>query len=384
MSDKPDRNEQDIQDSRNSANANKGDAHCNNNKNNVNPSFNNTNQLIGINITNLIVKPNDKITDLVSNKKKVGAIIISITAIALFGVFGTFAVSKLSWQKSNSSVEENSSEKKILSTQNKSSLVILQNVASSGINQFSPDLLPILDNFWQETNELITRKKIERAIRNYNLLITVTDKFQKYLNTDPAEFEDLEAAKEKVTEISTKAKKFRESKINEHRLSELEKQLKKQEFGKIVYLMPQQLENQYTEGAIQTTYKILMRPYGFHADRNNDGFIDSESEAEKIPCKTFAEIDRLWRDYTGDRCGWYEQSWYEKKGSQYDSQWISSNYSCDELTVPTTVPTDSGDIEYQSNITLLATIFPRNNWHFIKSKFTKKCLGLSPKNQLQQ
>ena len=334
MSDTPDKNEQNIQDSKNSANAN-NDANCNNNKNNVNPNFNNANQLIGINIIALIFNPNDQIADLVSNKKIIISIIISIATISLFIIFGSFSVSKLFWQKSNSPVEEKSSEKQKSSTQKKSSLVILQNVAS-GIDLFSPDLLPILPEFLEETDELLDREQLDRAIRNYNLLITVTDKFQKYLDTDPEEFEDLEEAEKKVTEISTKAKQFRQSEINAHRLSELREQLRKQEFGEIVGLIHHKFEEQYTEGAIQTTYKILMRPYGFHADRNNDGFIDSKEAAEKIPCETLQEIENLWRHYTNKRCGWY------------GSDLKSINPLCNELSLTETIKigTEKKKIQY--------------------------------------
>ncbi|MGF1487708.1 MAG: hypothetical protein ACFBSE_11515 [Prochloraceae cyanobacterium] len=290
--------------------------------------------------------------------------IIIFPIAILTAIFGTtFVTSKLTEK------EDNSSE------------IMLQSVANN-YSSPTPELLPTLTDYLKETEEL-PETKIDRTIERYNLIVRVTEKFQEALEDNQNvknKFDSIEVAKETISEISTDAKTILQSEIHKHRISKLREQLKKQEFGEIVYLMPQELENQYTEGAIRTTYKILMTPYGFHADRNNDGFIDSESEADKIPCKSFAEIDRLWRDYTGDRCGWYEQSWYEKKGSQYDSQWISSNSSCDELAVTTTVQTGSGDIEYQSNITLLATIFPRNNWHFIKSKFTKKCLGLSPKN----
>ena len=243
-----------------------------------------------------------------------------------------------------------------------------------------------MDGYLQETSRL-PETKIDRAIEQYNLIIRVTEKLEDYLENNKNaknEFDSTEAAKKTVREISSDVKTILQSKIHKHRIPDLEEQLSKKKFGEIVNLSPGKLEKQYTEGAIQTTYKILMRPYGFHTDRNNDGFIDNQKAAEIIPCITFEKIDNLWRGYTDNRCGWYEKSWYEKKGSRYDSQWISDNPSCEELAVTNTVPTDSGDIEFKQNLTLLATIFANNNWHFLKNKFTKQCLGLPEKNQSQQ
>ena len=301
------------------------------------------------------------------NSRSNKTIIVSIAIAVFVSIFGTVAIFKLPWQKSNSSLEDNSSlqDNSSLednsSKQNKSSLVILQNVAN-GIDLFSPDLLPILPEFLEETDELLDREQLDRAIRNYNLLITVTDKFQKYLDTDPEEFEDLEEAEKIVTEISTKAKQFRQSEINAHRLSELKAQLKNKEFGKIAGLVVSKLENQYTEGAIRTTYKIIMRPDGFHADINNDGFI-SEAEVERIPCETLQEIERLWRKYTMDRCGWYEP---ESK---------VNNPLCKELTLTEIIQIGGENKKNQDRLTLLRTIFKQNDFYFIEPKLDR-CLDL--------
>ncbi|NEQ67195.1 MAG: hypothetical protein F6K21_17145, partial [Symploca sp. SIO2D2] len=60
---------------------------------------------------------------------------------------------------------------------------------------------------------------------------------------------------------------------------------------------------QYT-GALKTTYAILMREAGAHADRNNDGYL-TEGEEKLLPCQTLKEIEELWRKFTENRCGWY-------------------------------------------------------------------------------
>ena len=54
------------------------------------------------------------------------------------------------------------------------------------------------------------------------------------------------------------------------------------QIGEINGLIAGEFENQYTPGAIQTTYSLLMRPDGLHADTNNSGFIDNQEEIDRI------------------------------------------------------------------------------------------------------
>ena len=232
----------------------------------------------------------------------------------------------------------------------------------------SPDLLETLDDYLQETNRL-PETKIDRAIERYNLIIRAAEKLEDYLENNKNaknEFDSTEAAKKTVREISSDVKIILQSKIHKHRIPDLEEQLSKKQFGEIVHLSPGEFENQYTQGAIQTTYKILMRPYGFHADRNKDGFITNEKEAEIIPCETFEKIDNLWRGYTDKRCGWYEL-----EEPDYINLYINSQ--CKELSRTTvqSILLENKVLEnkkIEQKRTLLATIFKTEDFEFIEPK----------------
>jgi len=66
-----------------------------------------------------------------------------------------------------------------------------------------------------------------------------------------------------------------------------------------------EFENQYTEGHIRTTYEILMTSSGVGADLNRDGFIGDSLESNLFPCKLLGKLEEIWRDETGNTCGWY-------------------------------------------------------------------------------
>jgi hypothetical protein len=65
------------------------------------------------------------------------------------------------------------------------------------------------------------------------------------------------------------------------------------------------LENQYTDGALRTTYAILMGRSGAGADLNNDGLIRDSQEAHQLPCEVLKQIEELWRQISHDQCSWY-------------------------------------------------------------------------------
>ncbi|NEQ52051.1 MAG: ATP-binding protein [Leptolyngbya sp. SIO3F4] len=66
----------------------------------------------------------------------------------------------------------------------------------------------------------------------------------------------------------------------------------------------------FTEGALKTTYAILVDDTGFKADINDDGDIRTVSEAERMPCESLREIERIWREATEQKCGFYGEDFY--------------------------------------------------------------------------
>ncbi len=100
--------------------------------------------------------------------------------------------------------------------------------------------------------------------------------------------------------------------ISLYRLPQLEQDLKNQQFGKLASNKLQDYENQFTKGALRTTYAILMREVGAKADTNDDGKINNVEEARQVPCDTLKEIEAIWRKLTENRCGFYgKNSFYQ-------------------------------------------------------------------------
>ena len=188
----------------------------------------------------------------------------------------------------------------------------------------------------------------QEAIAYYNLAINTANTLDR---TSLSETEKQQL--DRVLKIATDAKK----QIATKQLTTLKRQLKSQQIGEIKALIAGEFENQYTPGAIQTTYKLLMRPSGLHADANNDGFISSQKEIDRIPCQTLIDIEKLWRKYTDNRCGWF--------GS--DSKYISDR--CQELSI--TEFNNLTDKKYQVNHTLLSTIFKTEDFYFIEAKLDR-------------
>ena len=100
--------------------------------------------------------------------------------------------------------------------------------------------------------------------------------------------------------------------ISLYRLPQLEQDLKNQQFGQLSSKKLQDYENQFTKGALQTTYAILMREMGAKADTNDDGKINNLEEARQLPCDTLKEMEIIWRKSTENHCGFYgENSFYQ-------------------------------------------------------------------------
>ena len=197
---------------------------------------------------------------------------------------------------------------------------------------------------------------LQETIAYYNLALNTANKLDR---TSLSEVEKQQV--DRTLKIATDAKK----QIATKQLTTLEQQLKSQQIGEIKGLIAGKFENQYTPGAIQTTYKLLMRPSGLYADANNSGFIDNQKESDRISCQTLVDIDYLWRKYTDDRCGWYGE----------DSKYVSDR--CQELSI--TEFNNLTDKKYKVNHTLLSTIFKTEDFYFIEAKLDR-CLNIDQIN----
>ena len=189
--------------------------------------------------------------------------------------------------------------------QRQQSLRIIQDV-SAGIDVGTPQLLSILPDFLKIADGHRNEGDVERALSYYRKILTEADKL---LNPSPNEQVKLQPQEQKnLQDISLKAEKSLVETIEKYRLPQLEEQLKNGQIGKLLdNTSLLSYEKQYTEGALRTTYAILMRELGAKADLNDDGELKTHKEANYLPCETLKAIDVLWRKYTQNYCGWYDK-----------------------------------------------------------------------------
>lgn len=189
--------------------------------------------------------------------------------------------------------------------QRQQSLRIIQDV-SAGIDVGTPQLLSILPDFLRIADGHRNGGDVERALSYYRKILTEADKLLKPSPNQQVKLQPQE--QKKLQDISLKAEKSLVETIQKNRLPQLEEQLKNGQIGKLLdNTSLLSYEKQYTEGALRTTYAILMREVGAKADLNDDGELKTHEEAEHLPCETLKAIDALWRKYTQNYCGWYDK-----------------------------------------------------------------------------
>ena len=190
--------------------------------------------------------------------------------------------------------------------QRQQSLQVIQDI-SLGIDVKSRNFLQVLPDFLTEADKISKRaerlkdsqkkeEEVNRALAYYRKILTETSKLQQ-----GAEQQE----QEKIQIIAQKAEQSLVKIIQKYRLPQLEEQLKNGQIGNLGNsdsLLD--FENQYTPGALRTTYAILMRELGVKADLNDDGELQTPEEAERMPCELLKAIEELWRKYTQNRCGW--------------------------------------------------------------------------------
>ncbi|MEG4841547.1 nSTAND1 domain-containing NTPase [Microcoleus sp. B9-D4] len=189
--------------------------------------------------------------------------------------------------------------------QRQQSLRIIQDV-SAGIDVGTPQLLSILPDFLKIADGHRNAGDIDRALSYYRKILTEADKL---LKSSPNDQENLQSQdRQKLQNIFLKAENSLVETIQKYRLPQLEEQLKNGQIGKLLdNTSLLSYEKQYTEGALRTTYAIMMRELGAKADLNDDGELKTHEEAEHLPCETLKAIDVLWRKYTQNYCGWYDK-----------------------------------------------------------------------------
>lgn len=219
-----------------------------------------------------------------------------------------------------------------------------------GLRQPTPTLLQTLPNFLREAQQREQQGDIDRAIAYYRQLLTATSELNTRMQANPEEFPQQETTQDTLTTYTEQANTALLNLVKTHRLPQLETELQQQQYGEIID-QPKALENRFTPGALRTTYALIMQEFGFHADQNNDSILDP-IEAETVPCEIWQAVEKLWRNATDNRCGWY--------GVDSDFE----NLNCTELVVtgeeeifnPETGETKT--LPTQAGGTLLFTLIP--------------------------
>ncbi|MCC5601840.1 ATP-binding protein [Nostoc favosum] len=144
-------------------------------------------------------------------------------------------------------------------------------------------ILNSLPDFLKEADSLRNEGNIERSLPYYRQVRAATVKLLRNFKENPQE-------KLKIQKLSDKSEESLAQVIQAKLFKNLENDLK----------------NGHYDDALKKTYDILMSDkMGAGADINQNSILDSQYEADIIPCKTLIDIREQWLKYTKKTCDWY-------------------------------------------------------------------------------
>ena len=164
-----------------------------------------------------------------------------------------------------------------------------------------PELLLAARDLLNKANSLHHSAKndneVEEALTNYRAVINLTSILRENRNK-------ISVNNDMLVKISKDTEKNLVELIREKRLNHLQKELENNLIGNKITIFKTKYAENYTEGALKTTYRILHEKYGVKADADNDGQLKSDKEAKIIPCDILRDIEKLWKQNT--ECTWSE------------------------------------------------------------------------------
>ncbi|MEM7726825.1 MAG: hypothetical protein AAF208_10695 [Cyanobacteria bacterium P01_A01_bin.45] len=164
-----------------------------------------------------------------------------------------------------------------------------------------PELLPVARDLLNKANNIHDSAKnnneVEEALSNYRAVINLTSLLEENKNK-------ISVNQNLLKELSEDAEKKLVQLIRKKRLNRLQKQIENNLIGNKVTNMRTKYAENYTEGALKTTYRILHEKYGVKADIDSDGQLKTDKEAKRMPCDILIEIEKLWKQNHG--CTWSE------------------------------------------------------------------------------
>lgn len=172
------------------------------------------------------------------------------------------------------------------------------------------DSVYILPRLLRMADQQARNNNVDGALLYYRTTLRAIQNFRSSIEDYPERFQSHDA--ERIEETWNTAETSSLEIIKKFRLPALEEELRNGSFGQLIDgAQLTDYENQYTEGALRTTYEIIMQNHGVGADLNGDSLISSLEESELIPCDLLKEIEDLWRRYTKEnQCGWYGSADY--------------------------------------------------------------------------
>lgn len=186
-----------------------------------------------------------------------------------------------------------------------------QVLRDAAIGQANPELWPATCQLREQADKL-RETNVEDALETYRAILTFTQLLNRKANSKKQTQECPQVKNPTNSDFYQDTEDALASLIKDKRLMKLENELKVRKFGGI-NLDPNitfaDLDRQFLEGALKTTYAILInansrQDKGNKADLNNDGILNNQQEADRMPCQTLKDIEHLWRQHTQQRCGW--------------------------------------------------------------------------------
>ncbi len=205
--------------------------------------------------------------------------------VVIFSLAGIGTVSLVSWQLS---------EERVFAEVRKAAL-------SGTCNQ---KMLNNTNKLLKQAEKYKQAKDVDKALTYYPTILAEADNCEQAIGQKPREFKPQDA--QILYQIRDTAKTSLVALIKKYRLPQLEDKLSRRNFGQLTRedARAAQFEEQYTPGALRTTYQLVMQNFGVGADLNRDGLLQA-GEAKLIPCEILKEIEKQWHQSTQNRCGWY-------------------------------------------------------------------------------
>ncbi|MDJ0615965.1 MAG: ATP-binding protein [Calothrix sp. MO_192.B10] len=162
-----------------------------------------------------------------------------------------------------------------------------------------PELLPSARYLLEKAKNLHYSAKndneVEEALTNYRAVIHLINLLENNQNK-------ISVNQKMLAKLSEKTEKKLVKLLIDKRFILLKEQIENNIIGNKVTNISTKYADNYTEGALKTTYRILYDKYGVKADIDGDGQLKTDEEAKRMPCDILIEIEKLWKKNT--ECTW--------------------------------------------------------------------------------